>query len=385
MVINVMPPDRSAKLLEILWGITKRKKMEEDLLRSEEIAKTIVNATEDSLFLLDANGIVLLANDACSKKLNKSKDEVIGKSFFVLIPTEIAEKRWKYIDKVFKSGKPLRFQDEIAGIRFEHSIYPIPDIDGKIKTVTIYSRDITESYKNEQELINYQKQLRSLTSKLSTVEEQEKRRIARELHDRVGQNLALSKIKLEMLQKSTNPISQNSIDEIIEILNQTIQETRLLTSEISSPILFELGLESALEHLTEYMGHKYNFSYSFKDDGNPKPMSEDIRIAVYQAVRELLTNVIKHAQAKKVNVSMFRNNDQVYVNVDDDGVGFDVAVYKSCKPSERGFGLFSINERIEYLGGDFKIESSPEHGCCVTLIVPLADEKCNKMVLYEEN
>ncbi|MDY6917007.1 MAG: sensor histidine kinase, partial [Chloroflexota bacterium] len=158
------------------------------------------------------------------------------------------------------------------------------------------------------------------------------------------------------------------LDEIAGLLDRAVQDTRSLTFDLSPPILYELGLGPALEWLVERVQEEHGIRAVFEDDGKHKPLGDDARAFLFRAVRELLMNVARHAHARTVTVAVSRSNDSIRVEVTDDGVGFHVS---EREWKTRGFGLFSIRERMTDLGGDVDVQSEPEKGTRVTLTVPL--------------
>jgi signal transduction histidine kinase len=223
------------------------------------------------------------------------------------------------------------------------------------------------------ELIVYQNQLRSLASELSLAEERTRRQIATDVHDRIGQNLAIAKMKLQHLSETVKgPQIKPTIDEIKEIIADAIESTRTLTFEISPPVLYELGFEAAIEWLLRKARKQQHLKTDFQTDGQKKPLDENISVFLFQAVRELLINVAKHAKARNVVVSVCRLDDHIQVSVTDDGIGFDKNKLESVHPNPSGFGLFSIRERLSYIGGKLHIESQPGKGAEFTITAPLA-------------
>jgi len=140
---------------------------------------------------------------------------------------------------------------------------------------------------------------------------------------------------------------------------------------MSSPILLDLGLEAALCWLVEQGGRKYGYVHSFKDDGQVKPLREEVRSFLYQSIRELLVNAGKHAQPKRVQVQYFRRDDDACVLVEDDGKGFDPGILDILKVEIKGIGLLTMMERVRYFGGTIKIDSTKGEGTRVLLTVPL--------------
>ena len=162
-----------------------------------------------------------------------------------------------------------------------------------------------------------------------------------------------------------------SLKEVVDIIEQTIKDTRSLTFELSPPILYQFGLEAALEWLVDQMKKQYGMAIHFENDKKAKPLEESVLILLFQAVRELLINVTKHAKAQKVKVVSCKYDEKIKITVEDDGIGFTVSNNGSSNYRNDGFGLFSIEERLDGLGGNLEIESEPGRGTCITITAPL--------------
>ncbi len=254
-----------------------------------------------------------------------------------------------------------------------------------VGTLTIFVGDIVDgdvlnekelvSQPPEAQLIEYQKELRSLASQLSLAEERERRRIATGLHERITQKLALCCIKLgELLKLAPSAAFARELNELRSVAKEVIKETRSLTFELSPPHLYEIGLEAAVEELTHQMREQYGLPASFKDDGLTKPVDYEVRVLLFQMVRELLVNIVKHANAHRARVCIKRHGSNLQITVEDDGVGFDASEICFGRKRTKGFGLFSIRERLHYIGGQFELESERGCGTQVTLIAPLKQE-----------
>ena len=167
-----------------------------------------------------------------------------------------------------------------------------------------------------------------------------------------------------------------TLKHVCDSLGQAISDTRTLTFDLSSPILHELGFEAAVAAwLGEQIEKKHNIKTELEDDEKPKPLDDDARVLLFRTVQELLINVVKHAQANNVKVSIRRVDDRIQVTVEDDGWGFDTTKVTSMPSTTCGFGLFSIKERLEHLGGRLEIESEPGQGSRVTVTAPLTQKK----------
>jgi signal transduction histidine kinase len=238
-------------------------------------------------------------------------------------------------------------------------------------------RALQERKKAEQRLLVYQKQLKSLASQLSLTEERERHRLATELHDRIGQSLILCKMKLDQLRIHDPPGEHaETVQEICDDLREIIQRARNLIFDLSSPVLYDLGLEAALDGwLAEEIQRKHGIKTVFEDDGRQKPLTDDIRATLFNGVKELLFNVVRHARAQKAKVSVRISGQNIHVSVEDDGVGFDPDEVTARAAGKAEFGLFNIRERLEQLGGVFKIDSQPGRGTRISMTAPLDQAK----------
>ena len=214
--------------------------------------------------------------------------------------------------------------------------------------------------------------LHALAGRLVVAEEQERRRLASELHDSVGQNLGWLKIRLsELRTKAVTAECAPIMQEMSGTLDKIIQETRSLTFEISPPILYEMGLEAALEWLTEHFQSRFGLECLFEFSGSVTPLSTQIAVLMFQSVRELLFNVVKHAKAKSANVAVQRKDGRISIIVTDNGIGMDLASSTRRIEKFSGFGIFSIRERLAYIGGSLEVESVRGRGTTITVRAPI--------------
>lgn len=242
-------------------------------------------------------------------------------------------------------------------------------VDGRVLARSI--RYAVERKKAQRRLEAYQTRLRSLASELAVAQERERRRIAIELHDRIGQTLVFAKMKLGELQACIPAGAEDKLSGMQGLLDGMIGEIRSLTFELSPPVLYELGLEAALEWLAERIEQQYGLKVELHDDGQPKPLGKDTRALLFRAVQELLVNVARHAHAGEARVSIWRESDFIRIEVQDNGKGFLSDEVLSCAGERDLFGLFSIQERAAELGGELKIKSSPGEGTQAVLTIPV--------------
>ncbi len=215
--------------------------------------------------------------------------------------------------------------------------------------------------------------LHNLAIELSLAEERERRRIAGELHDQVGQNLLLAKMRLNSFTTILTDWKQEALcSEVKRLIEQSVEDIRSLTFQLSPPILNTVGLTAAIGWLAAQLEKDYGLTVELLDDQEEKPLREEMRVTIFQSVRELLINIAKHARTGSARVVINRKGDEVSICVEDEGVGFDLAEAQLKPATAGGFGLYNVRQRIEYLGGRLAVESAPGSGTRTMIIAPLA-------------
>jgi len=234
---------------------------------------------------------------------------------------------------------------------------------------------ITERTKK---LVDSQEQLRALATELNLAEQQERKRLAAELHDHLQQLLVLAKLKIGQGKRYAQPIPAliDLMKQLDEALSDALRYTRTLVAELSPPVLRDYGLPAALKWLGDYMQkHAMTVTVTVPEP-NELTLPEDQAVLLFQSVRELLINSSKYAGTGKATVTLEQREDQLRIQVRDEGVGFNLAAATSAGEVPTGglssrFGLFSIRERMMALGGSFDIQSAPGKGATATLTLPL--------------
>lgn len=225
----------------------------------------------------------------------------------------------------------------------------------------------------EQLVVERTASLRRLASEVCLTEERERRRIAEDLHDHLGQGLAL--IKMRLLQLRGDAVFTGhgrALDELVELSDQAIRYTRGLTCELSPPMLYELGLGPALEWLGEHTAKEHGLRVKVRSRLR-QALDNDLKVMLWKSSRELLHNVVKHGHARQVNIELHMQGDEIVLEVSDDGCGFDAAA--TCRAAGDTFGLYSIEERLHQLGGRMELDTAPGRGTRVRLCV-----RCDRRV-----
>jgi len=233
-------------------------------------------------------------------------------------------------------------------------------------------RDVTAMREAENALAQHDAQLRALATEITLAEERARRKLASELHDGPAQNLTGMSLSLAAMKRNLTDRAQvEQIIELEQVLADTTLQTRTLMLELAPPGLHENGLVEALRWLSERVRQQQRLLVSVEDDGSPKPLEDSVCVLLFQTVRELLQNVVKHARSKRATVRCYAQQDQLMIDVIDPGVGFEVQTINRLPTRQGGFGLFNIRERLKLMGGNIDIHSVVGEGTTVRIRVPL--------------
>ena len=357
------------RFVVVARDVTEHMLVERALRQSEEAFRKLFEENPIGIVLAGLDFTITQVNNAVCALLGFSERELIGRKLSSL---PAGSHGWHGHEMERLLRREIRsYQNEtMLATKRKHSVWAhlttsvLRDAENVPFRLFQMVENIQDRKSSEEQVLAYQEQLQSLAAELSLSEERERRRIATELHDRIGQSLAFARLKLAGLSQE-----QRELKPVQDLIEQAIVDTRSLTFELSPPVLYELGLVPALEWLTRKIEQEHGVQTRFHDDGQPKLIGENFRIVLFQAVRELLVNVVKHAQARHAQVLLRRDGDALRIIIEDDGIGFEVS--KSTSEAPRSFGLFNVRERVEYLGGKVKIRSVNNCGTRVTLIAPL--------------
>jgi len=219
------------------------------------------------------------------------------------------------------------------------------------------------------QVATYRRRLRALSSQVITAQEEERKRISRELHDETAQSLTSLLVGLKLLQgaKDLDEVKRG-VAELRELTARTLEEVRKLAVELRPTTLDHLGLVAAIEWYSRDYAERMDAAVDFKTEGLVERLAPEVELVVYRVVQEALTNIARHAQATEVAIRMRFDESGVEVEVEDNGVGFDVEEATSSR--ERGLGLFGMRERVLLVGGTFNIDAKPGAGTRIRIGVP---------------
>ncbi len=356
-----------------LRDVTERRRAELALIEKEAYLRTVVSNAPIILFATNRQGEMTVFEGKGLATLEPKQTDGIGMNVF-----ERYRDHAEFVEQVHRvlAGHDIVCEVEfVPGRVFDVRCSPLRDETGSVAGILGVAVDVTEAKKAEARIVADKIQLRALTAQLLTVEDQERRAIATELHDSIGQILAFIKIEMGELRRADLPRDlAQTVNHIREQVNEAIKQTRTLTFEISPPELYTLGLESALEELTQRFAEERQIECQLETSDDPKPLSDQMKTLLYRSVRELLVNAAKHAEAGRVHVMVDRAGRDIRITVWDNGMGFDTSHLQTHSPHRvAGFGLFSIRERLTHMGGSVYIESNQKEGTKVILRAPLKD------------
>ncbi len=356
----------------------ERARAEALLATSEGRLRGILDSAMDAIITVDAQQTIVLFNDAAQAMFGCPRDEAIGAPLERFIPARFRRAHHEHVEQFGRTGVTARRMGGarvVTGLRDNGEEFPIDAsisqlAQGDARFYTVILRDVSERVRTLHELDRSREELRELASAASTAREDEKARIARELHDEIAQSMSALKMDIGLVRASAvgdDPALAKRLDRMEQQIVQTIAAMRRIAADLRPLSLDDLGLDAALEALAlafeKRSGVKVSLSVS----------DPDLRVAplhataVYRIVQESLTNIAKHAQAANVDIRITKATDRITVTVSDDGVGFSPEAAR--KP--QSYGLLGIRERAYLLKGEVDVDSAPGRGTRVTCVLPI--------------
>lgn len=360
------------------------KNQAEEINNNETRFLQISEYAHEFFWEVDSKGKFTYVSDVIENILGQKSSEIIGKKYLFDFYRTVDEQNTK--NKLFDIFQSKSYYNNVEILCLDNanrkiwltvSGFPVFDKKSNFIGYRGVTHDITRRRQAEEELNKSlhqiredHKKLKKLNAELDMVEEKERRRIAEYLHDGIGQLLSIAHINLSSLQNKKLPADvQKVIIKSSELLSEAIVRSRNLTYDLSPPILYELGLIPAIRWKLNQIESNYKIETTIQSKFVNLDISNNTRILIYRIVCELLANVTKHANASLIEVKIFKDKEHYYFMVSDNGKGFNNrAEAKSSK--DGGYGLFSINERLDSIQGHLNIESEAQKGAKVTVSIP---------------
>lgn len=334
------------------------------------LLRDILDKTTDIVFAKHLDGRYALINPRGARALGQSIESILGSDDHLLFTPADAERLMAIDREVIRTKVPQTREEtcELAGApkTLLVSTSAWYDGEGQVRGVIGIAQDTTERRQTERRAASYNDRLSKLSSGIVFEEERLRRSLAAELHSGLGQEIALAKLKLSMLRGTVGVEFRDPLTGIEQLVDRADRSLRSITFQISPPSLHDLGLVAALEWLADDMQERHGLAVTIEDSSSPAVVDEKVRVILFRAVRELLTNVATHAGTGAVTVRLKDAGKFIVISVADAGVGFDAEALDA-----RGYGLFGIGEQLRQIKGSLQVESTVGGGSTITLTAPV--------------
>lgn len=371
-------------LLVMIQDITAQQVTQKALVESEQRYRTLFECAQDAILFLH-NGRFVDCNQAAVDMFGCQREQLWDCSPMDFSPPwqpggHASSHRMACLISRAVEGQSQRFEWKFQ--RIDGQLLDVEmtlnrlDLAGQSLLLAIV-RDISIQKQRQKELSAHQSRLRNLANTLSVTEEQIRKRVATFLHDNVCQGLVSCKLMLDV-ERDTEDIEQlkRNLRKISDSIAQIAEETQGVTVDLASPTLYRLGLAAAVnEWLRDQVESKHGIMTYFECEGDTEGFDEECLAFVYRAIKELAYNTIKHAQAKNLWVTLEIQLRSMVATITDDGVGFDITHMRSSNELGTGLGLLSIRERLDFIGGFFKIQSTLGQGTTIEMEIPASLKK----------
>jgi len=358
----------------------------QELVESERKYRELVENANSIIMRITPEHNITFFNEYAQTFFGYAAEELIGRNVLGTITPEVDSEGRDLRDLLRDiTGSPeLHGSNENENMRKDGkrvwvhwSNRAIRDKDGNITEILCVGTDITERRRMQAQAARYQRRLRGLAERLASAEEEERWRLSRYIHDTIVQNLSLSHIRLASLAQ---PLARAQLVEEMEklrqirgLLDEAIDQCRLVMSDLTPALLYELGLIPALNGFARQLAEKHGARVTIEDDGQERSLTPALRGLLFESVRELIMNAMKHAGPCEIRVDSRSLDGMLEIRVTDNGKGFDPSSERIASENHGGFGTFSIRQRIEGLGGDLQIASAPGKGTAATIRVPIGN------------
>lgn len=339
---------------------------------------SILETAMDGIVAIDESQKIVLFNAAAEKIFGWTRAQVLDQPLEMLLPGRFRHDHAHHVRRFGETGvtnRRMGTQTVLVGLRSNGEEFPLEasisqQVEGDRKIYTAILRDVTARVAAEQALKHSRQELRELAAVSQSAREQEKSRVARELHDEIGGALTALKMDTAWLKDrlpEANPALTEKILGMQKIIDNTVAATRRMSSDLRPMMLDDLGLVAAIEWLTQDFQKRTGIQCELAIGTDDVALSDERATAVFRILQEALTNITKHANAKSAEVNLEIDGSDMVLTVHDDGKGFDAGGPRA----PRSFGLVGMRERVYLLGGAIKIESVPGDGTVIEARIPI--------------
>lgn len=365
---------RIHRIVGISRNVTERKQAQELLHAQDQAFRAVAENSPDIIARYDTQCRRVYVNPAMQVIFGLPLNAILDKTSIDLLPlTQVFSATYlESVREVLQSGQEQQKEFSFHTIRGEacwgHTRL-VPELarDGSVASVLAVTRDITSLKATEARLEESRRLLRQLAARNEAVREDERKRISREIHDELGQYLQALRMEVSLVDiqfGADNPPMQEQTQRLLEMVDATIKVVRNVVASLR-PAALDMGIVSALEWLVAEYSGRTGLQFQLQVGEEDIELGDSCTTALFRIVQESLTNVVRHAQASKVTITLIRNEVNYLLEVRDDGRGFDPMLRK-----ERSFGLVSIRERVLMLGGDVNIASAPGQSTAIQVHIP---------------
>jgi PAS domain S-box-containing protein len=363
---------KAVRVIGVCQDITERKLAEEQVRISQERFRMMVENVRDyAIYMLDMKGYITSWNLGAERIEGYLADEIIGKHYSRFFLPDHATRGDPGMQLQFASLQG-RYESEGWRVRKNDSQFwahviltPLRDESGKLRGFSEIVHDITDRKRAEEDLHSYADRLKTTSRRLVEVQESERRLLATELHDRVGQNLTALGINLSIiaggLPAGTKPELAARLEDCSSLVEGTVDAMRDVMAELRPHALDDYGLPAALRSLATGFSRRTGIQVAFEREGRGADLPKPVDLAMFRIAQEALNNVAKHANAERVEIAIRRKNGSAILSVRDNGVGFDPQRIDGPR-AEAGWGLLIMRERAEAVGAQFSLKAGPNSG-----------------------
>jgi PAS domain S-box-containing protein len=363
--------------------IEQARRAEQRLSSNRELLQSMLVTLPVGVTVIDSAGNILLLNDASSRIWGKrlaSGDvrTARARGFWHDSGRPVAPDEWASV-QALTQGKMVLNQlvdiDAFDGRRktIKNTGVPIRDPDGTIIGAVVINEDVTDQVRAERALRENAGRLHRLSRRLIELQEEERRHLSLELHDEFGQLLTAVSLYMQVAKGQAGAEAQQSLNECGALIERASERLRGLALELRPSMLETAGLDGTLRWLAEQYSRQGKMAVTVT--GHVDALSGDVAITCFRVVQEALTNVVRHANARQVLIDLVPYGDRLRIGIEDDGVGFDLAVVRAQAAATGHLGLVGMEERIEILGGRLEIDAKPESGTRINVSLPLTPSR----------